>query len=122
MSRKTRRPSALAFAQTTTVIVGEPQPSGVELFPQGAVLLLEVIDDVALLLVDPTGERDEHEPQGMRRLSHGTQAIKCHGHRRPGARPRAQPAPNRHSALASVVFLDNTRRFTCVRLSGPHMT
>src|SRR5712692_6921162 len=55
--------------QATTLSVRESQPSGAELFPQGAVLLLEVVDDGALLLVDRTSGRDEHEPQRMGRLS-----------------------------------------------------
>jgi len=64
MSRKTRRPSILAFvASRSPLIVREPQSSSAKLFPQGAVLFLKVVDHVALLLVDPTGERDEHEPQ-----------------------------------------------------------
>jgi hypothetical protein len=40
--------------QTTLLIVCELQPCGAELFPHGAVLVLEVVDDVALLPVDPT--------------------------------------------------------------------
>jgi hypothetical protein len=43
--------------------VGEPQPSEPKLLPEHAVLFLEIVDDVALLLVHPTGERDEDEPQ-----------------------------------------------------------
>jgi hypothetical protein len=49
--------------QSTTLRVGEPQPSGPELLPEDAVLFLEIVDDVALLLVHPTGERTEDEPQ-----------------------------------------------------------
>jgi hypothetical protein len=48
--------------QTPALIVREPQTPGSELFPQGAVLLLEIVDDIALLLVHPTGERDQDEP------------------------------------------------------------
>jgi hypothetical protein len=52
--------------QATALIVREPQTSGAQLFPQGAVLLLEIVDDIALLLVHPTGERDQDEPQQRR--------------------------------------------------------
>ena len=60
--------------QSTALSVGEPQPSGPELFPQHAVLLLEIVDDIALLLVHPTGERDENEPQ---------REAWCQGYQRP---------------------------------------
>ena len=43
--------------------VGEAQPSGTDLFPEYAILFLQIVDDVALLLVYPTGERDENESQ-----------------------------------------------------------
>jgi len=49
--------------QSTALSVGEPHTSGPELFPQDAVLFLEIVDDIALLLVHATGERDENEPQ-----------------------------------------------------------
>jgi hypothetical protein len=42
--------------------------------PQGAALFLEVINHVLLLLVDPTGERDEHESE-RGASNHGTQAT-----------------------------------------------
>jgi hypothetical protein len=41
--------------QSTALSVGEPQTSGAELLPQDAVLFLKIIDDIALLLVHPTG-------------------------------------------------------------------
>ena len=40
MSHKTRHPSILALAARSPLIVREPQSSGAELFPQGAVLFL----------------------------------------------------------------------------------
>jgi hypothetical protein len=42
--------------------VGEPHTSRPELFPQDTVLFMEVVNDIALLLVHPTGERDQNEP------------------------------------------------------------
>ena len=58
--------------QSSALRVGEPQASGAKLFPENAVLVLEIVDDIALLLVHPTGERDENEPQrmGQRRHTH----------------------------------------------------
>jgi hypothetical protein len=49
--------------QSSALIVGEPQPSGAELFAENAVLLLKMVDGIALLLVQPTGERDQDEPE-----------------------------------------------------------
>jgi hypothetical protein len=43
--------------------VGEAQPSGTDLFPKYAMLFLAIVDDVALLLVYLTGERDENASQ-----------------------------------------------------------
>ena len=45
-----------------TLIVGEPEPPRSELLAQDAILLLQVVDDVALLLVDPAGQCDQKEP------------------------------------------------------------
>jgi hypothetical protein len=36
------------------------------LFAQDAVFFQEIINDVAVLLVEPAGERDQNELQGMR--------------------------------------------------------
>ena len=63
--------------ESTALVVREPQTSGPELFPQDAVLFLEIVDDIALLLVHPTGERDQDEPQRMRQRGHGLQAIRA---------------------------------------------
>ena len=60
--------------QSSALRVGEPQPSEPELFAQDAVLILEVVDDIALLLVHPTGERDEDEPQ---RVGHRRHTVKA---------------------------------------------
>ena len=53
--------------QTTALIVREPQTSGTELFPQSAVLLLKVVNDVALLLIDPTGSATRTNRNGYER-------------------------------------------------------
>jgi hypothetical protein len=70
--------------EPTALIVGEPQPPGAGLFAQDAVLFQEIVDDVALLLVDPAGERDQHELQWMRRRRHGDQRIRSWDHRSSG--------------------------------------
>jgi hypothetical protein len=75
--------------QTPTLIVREPQTSRAELFPQGAVLFLEILDHLALLLVHPAGECDEHETQRRRQRDHGTQAAKDDGHRLRGSRSKS---------------------------------
>ena len=63
--------------QATALRVGEPQTFGPELFMEDAILFLEIIDDIALLLVHPTGERDEHEPKRVRQQRrHGVKATR----------------------------------------------
>src|SRR5262245_12131170 len=47
--------------EPSTLIVREAQASGSKLLAQDAVLFLQIVDDVTLLLVDPTGERDQDE-------------------------------------------------------------
>jgi len=51
--------------EATALVVGELQTPGTELFAQDAVLFHELVDDVALLLVEPPGECDQDELQGM---------------------------------------------------------
>ena len=50
--------------QAHALIVCEPHASWTELLPQDAVLLLEIVDHVALLLMDPARYRDEEKPAG----------------------------------------------------------
>ena len=92
--------------QTTALIVGEPQTSGADLFPQGAVLLLDIVDDIALLLVHPTGERDENEPQRRRQrgMVSWLQEARVIGSLAPDL--ESSSLPNRHSVLASIGFSD----------------
>ena len=42
-------------------MVGEPEPPRSQLLAQNAILLLQIVDDAALLLVDPAGQRDQKE-------------------------------------------------------------
>jgi hypothetical protein len=48
-----RKPAAL--------VIGEPQATVAELLAQDAVLLLEVLDDLALAAVHPAGEHQQQE-------------------------------------------------------------
>jgi hypothetical protein len=72
--------------QSSALRVGEPDTSGPELFPHHPVFFLKIIDDVALLLVHPTGERDENEPQRVRQRGHRVKATRGSVHRLRGAR------------------------------------
>ena len=56
--------------QATALRVREAEPLRREVFPKDAVLFLEVVDDVALLLVDPAGHGDDEELQQVRKLAH----------------------------------------------------
>jgi hypothetical protein len=62
--------------QSTALSVGEPQTSRPELFPQDAILFLEIVDDIVLLLIHPTGEPNENEPQRMRQRWHVVKATR----------------------------------------------
>jgi hypothetical protein len=62
--------------EPTARVVGEPQAPGADLFPQDTVFFLKVVDDLALLLVHPTGERDQDELEWMREGRHGGQPIR----------------------------------------------
>src|SRR5262249_46166244 len=63
--------------EPTALVVGEAPAPGADLFAQDAVLFQEIVDDVALLLVDPAGKRDENELQGMRQRRHGGKPIRA---------------------------------------------
>ncbi len=56
-------------SQPSALGVGEP-PAGAELLPEETVLFLEIVDDVALRLVDSAGERDDEKLQGVRKWRH----------------------------------------------------
>jgi hypothetical protein len=52
--------------QADALIVGEAQPTRAELPAEDAVLGLEIVDDLALLLVDPACERENEESERVR--------------------------------------------------------
>src|SRR6516164_4489822 len=49
--------------QSNALIVGEPETARTELLSKDAIFSLEIIDHLALLLVDPAGQGDEQKPQ-----------------------------------------------------------
>ena len=52
-------PQALRFGgQPNALVVGEPETARTELLSKDAILGLEIVDDLALLLVDPAGQGD----------------------------------------------------------------
>ena len=59
----------------TALLVVESQPLVPQLFPKRAVLFLEVVIDVLLLLVEPSGQDDENEPERFQILLHGAQVT-----------------------------------------------
>ena len=63
--------------EPTALVVGEAQPSGSDLFTQDTILFPKVVDDVALLLVEPAGECGQDELQWMRQRRHGSQPIEA---------------------------------------------
>ena len=69
------------------LIVGKPEPAGTELLSKDAILGLEIVDHLALLLVDPAGQGDEEKPQRVRNRKHRAELIK--------------EAPRRHSGRRS---------------------
>ena len=65
--------------QTEPLVVGEPEPPRSELLAEHAILLLQIVDDVALLLVDPAGQRDQKEPERMPERNHGRSVSEHRG-------------------------------------------
>ena len=52
--------------QPDALIVSEAQPTRIEVLAEYAVFGLKIVDDLALLLVDPACERDNEEPEWVR--------------------------------------------------------
>ena len=51
--------------EPTPLVIGEPKSTAVKLLAQNPVLLLEVVDQLDLLPVDPAGEQQEQELQRL---------------------------------------------------------
>ena len=56
--------------QATALGIGEPETARAELFPEDAILFLEIVDGVTRLLIDPTGDGYDEEPEYMRKRRH----------------------------------------------------
>jgi hypothetical protein len=70
-------PQALRLGgQPNALVVGEPETARTELLSKDAILGLEIVDDLALLLVDRAGQGDEEKPQRLRNRNHRAQPIK----------------------------------------------
>jgi len=86
--------------QANPLIVGEPEPPRSQLLAENAILLLQIVDDVALLLVDPAGQRDQKEPERMAQWNHGRRVSEPQAAR---VEPiRAATAPVRAGVGASI--------------------
>jgi hypothetical protein len=56
--------------QSNALVVGESQPSRPELLSKHAILRPEIVDHLALVLVDPAGQGDKEKLERMRERSH----------------------------------------------------
>src|SRR5262249_42628889 len=83
--------------QPNALVVGEPGTALTELLSKDAILGLEIVDHLALLLVDPAGQGDEEKPQRVRNWNHRAQPIK--------------EAPRRHSGGRSQRLSTGCGRF-----------
>src|SRR4051812_33647678 len=90
--------SADAFrlgGQADTLVVGEPETTRTELLSEDTILGLKIVNHLALLLVDPSGERHEQEAQRLRHQNHWAEPIKVAVRRHPLAEARrSQWRPN----------------------------
>src|SRR6516165_7260225 len=84
--------------QADALIVGEAQPTRAELPAEDAVLGLEIVDDLALLLVDPACERENEESERVRQRRHeaqGSRSAEERPHDRINGHYGITVAPNR---------------------------
>jgi len=56
--------------QSNTLLVGESQSSRSELLSEHTILRPEIVDHIALVLVDPAGQGDKEKLERMRERSH----------------------------------------------------
>src|SRR3954471_12991662 len=52
-------------SQPTALVIVQPQAAIPELFAKDPILLAQVVDHLELVLVPPSGDRDQHEPEGI---------------------------------------------------------
>jgi len=56
--------------QAPALVVAESKPLAPELLPENPILFLEIVNDVALLLAEPAGNRDQQEAKRIKALAH----------------------------------------------------
>jgi hypothetical protein len=56
--------------QAPALVVAEPKPLVPQLLTQDAVLFLEVLDGIALLLAEPTSDRDQRKSKRINARTH----------------------------------------------------
>jgi hypothetical protein len=56
--------------QAPALVIAESKPLVPELLPQNPILFLEVGNEIALLLPEPAGDRDQQETKLIKRLAH----------------------------------------------------
>jgi hypothetical protein len=74
-------PHALRLgSQTDALGIGEPETTRTELLSKDTILGLQILNHLALLLVDPAGQSDEEEPQWRRNgIIQGSLSERAHG-------------------------------------------
>ena len=74
-SRSTRRPRRVACAAKRGAGSVNRKTARTELLSEDAILFLEIVDDVALLLVDPPSNGDDEALQGLWKRKHTERAY-----------------------------------------------
>ena len=65
-------PESFGFrGQTPALIVSESQPSLAQLFAKHSILFSQVFDRLELVLIYPSGERDQKKPERIETSTHG---------------------------------------------------
>jgi hypothetical protein len=87
---------ALSFGgQPDALVVRESETTRTELLPEYTILGLEIINHLALLLVDPSGESDDQKAQWVRNRNHSAEPIRAVLRRHPLAEAwHTQPQSN----------------------------
>jgi hypothetical protein len=52
------------------LVIRQAQSSPAKLFTKDPVFLAQVLDHLELLLIHPAGDRDQHEPEGIKNFGH----------------------------------------------------
>ena len=70
--------------EPTPLVVGETKSAAPKLFAQYPVLLTQIVDCLLLLLIHPTRDRDQHEPERIKNV-HASRYHRCNSRERPCA-------------------------------------